>query len=586
MQHSRYRILGQIGQGQFGRVFCAVNRENGEVFALKDLALKQFPTHKFLRELAYLVSLRHQNIVSFHGLEHHQKGRYLVMDYCEGGTLRDLMESGQSLTLKLIFKLIEDILSALVHAHRQKIIHCDIKPENILLKLTPSGYIAKLSDFGIARWSEEQLQPSETGGYTGSPAYMAPERFYGKYSPASDLYSVGIIFYELLVGQRPFSGLPKDLMTAHLSQSFDLSDTIPPVLQAIIEKALRKLPQRRFASSQEMLEAVISAKKELLQFLSNQLFIVSPCIFESDACFQIKQILLPNPVEILGISKKSIDLGLENHLIRQVYDSKTLLFKESLQHQIDFKDRIIKIESCAGGIFIFTFSQTTNQYFIYYLANDSNLEQLSLTPLFSWAAHHLMSTIEPNGKWLAIILDLHTLEIYSLANFKLIQSFKLSGIVQQILAFDRFHGLVIEQLKNYKTRFSFFNRRGKLYPVYSISLALELFCLNKTRKYQSFALERANSNLGILLELKPLKMTRIALPIRPNFILALSCGYLLANTTGELILLDHQGAIKGRTNLEKTITAMSVRQDDLILVATESNQQYYLHQFEIQNNSL
>ena len=151
---SRYRIIGQIGQGQFGRVYCAVEKKTGRIFALKDLEHRVAPTNKFLRELTYLVLLRHPNIVACHAVEYHAGGRFLVMDYCEGGTLRDLMNGDGELGLAGKIHLIYQVLLGLDHAHQRQIIHCDLKPENILLIPRHAGWHAKITDFGIARLTE------------------------------------------------------------------------------------------------------------------------------------------------------------------------------------------------------------------------------------------------------------------------------------------------------------------------------------------------------------------------------------------------------------------------------------------------
>lgn len=134
-QRSRYRQLGLIGQGQFGRVFCAVHRQTGQLVALKNLERERFPTHKFLRELRFLLTLQHENIVTCQALEHTATGRYLVMDYCEGGTLRSLLNEDHRLHPAQSLKLVADMLAGLEHAHSQGIVHCDIKPENILLSV-------------------------------------------------------------------------------------------------------------------------------------------------------------------------------------------------------------------------------------------------------------------------------------------------------------------------------------------------------------------------------------------------------------------------------------------------------------------
>jgi len=262
VQQSKYRILGLVGQGQFGRVFCAIRRQTGELVALKDLD-RQRPTNWFLRELRFLVGLRHPNIVTCQALEHNQTGRYLVMDYCEGGTLRDLMELEGQLSLVQSLKLIADILLGLEHAHRYDIIHCDLKPENILLSLEQTGWVAQISDFGIARLGQEIGSASKGLGGNGSPAYMAPERFYGQYSCASDLYAVGILLFELVVGQRPFAGLPRALMSAHLNQPVEIPEVVPFLLRSTISTALQKLPNRRFASAGEMLKSIRLAAEVL-----------------------------------------------------------------------------------------------------------------------------------------------------------------------------------------------------------------------------------------------------------------------------------------------------------------------------------
>jgi serine/threonine-protein kinase len=254
LQGSKYRILGLVGQGQFGCVFCAVHRTTGRLVALKELDRQRFPTHKFLRELRFLLSLEHPNIVTCQAIEHTQTGRYLVLDYCEGGTLRNLIQSETQLSLVQSLKLIADVLAGLEHAHSHGVVHCDIKPENILLSLNTTGWIARISDFGIARLSQELC--SDDLGYTGSPAYMAPERFYGQYSPSSDLYAVGVMLFELTVGHRPFSGLPGELMSAHLNQPVKVPDTVPFLVRSTISTALQKLPVRRFTSAAEMLRSI------------------------------------------------------------------------------------------------------------------------------------------------------------------------------------------------------------------------------------------------------------------------------------------------------------------------------------------
>lgn len=264
---SKYRLLGLVGQGQFGRVYCASQRKTGAIVALKELDRQRFSTQKFLRELRFLMLLRHPNIVTCRALEHTQTSRYLVMDYCEAGTLRNLLDDEVRLHPIYGLTLLTQVLQGLEHAHQRGIVHCDIKPENILLTAIADGWTARISDFGIARLSQELF--NEEFSNTGSPAYMAPERFYGQYSPASDLYAVGILLYELLVGHRPFSGAPAELMSAHLNQTVQIPDTVPAELRAVISTALQKLSARRYRSATEMREHLQTAIAHSTQELSS-----------------------------------------------------------------------------------------------------------------------------------------------------------------------------------------------------------------------------------------------------------------------------------------------------------------------------
>ncbi len=254
-ESTKYRIIKLVGQGQYGRVFCAVDKQSRKLVALKELDKNRFPTNKFLRELYFLSSLRHPNIITFQGLEHAQNTRYIVTDFCEGGTLRSLMQLEEPLSLVHGLKLIADVLAGLDHAHKRDVVHCDLKPENILLSMNATDWIARISDFGVAKVNHVSTDQQQ-GVCTGSPAYMAPERFYGNYSPASDLYAVGVMVFELAVGYRPFSGLPGELMSAHMNQPVEIPNTVSYLLRSVISTAMQKLPNRRFPSAAEMLKSV------------------------------------------------------------------------------------------------------------------------------------------------------------------------------------------------------------------------------------------------------------------------------------------------------------------------------------------
>lgn len=262
LQGANYRLLGLVGQGQFGQVYCAVHRRTGRLVALKNLNRDRLTTHRFLRELRFLLSLEHPNIANCSALEQSATGRQLVLDYCEGGTLRQLMEQATPLPLEEILALMAAILDALDHAHSQGIVHCDIKPENILLVIAPGAWRVKISDFGIARLSQE-LRGKDQSGATGSPAYMAPERFYHQHSASSDLYALGVILFELLTGDRPFTGTPSQLMVAHLNQPVAFPPHWPEALQGFLRKALQKLMARRYRTAGVMKAALEALRPTL-----------------------------------------------------------------------------------------------------------------------------------------------------------------------------------------------------------------------------------------------------------------------------------------------------------------------------------
>jgi serine/threonine protein kinase len=269
----RYADITCIGRGQSSRVYRAADRSTGQVVALKALD-RSTPTAMFLQELSALLRLRHPNVVSCWGIEYGPRDRYLVMDYCAGGNLRERMTSPIAPTLALAW--VDDVLRGLAEIHRQGFLHCDIKPENLLLTGPPIAEgptdldarsldrpIAKISDFGLVRGVGQ-------GHFElGSPAYMAPERFDGIVSPATDLYAVGILLFELLSGDRPFHGSPAELRLAHrqapvpsLEPGWSLperessamippeSDMIPKTeWNRILQIALHKRPGSRFTDA-------------------------------------------------------------------------------------------------------------------------------------------------------------------------------------------------------------------------------------------------------------------------------------------------------------------------------------------------
>ena len=256
----RYQLLDAIGSGQYGQVYKGLCLQSQDMVAIKKLSLKSISTHHFIRELRTLSHARHPNLVNLIGVEYCGEVRYLILEYCNYGTMRTYMDASVSLEQKL--QLIQDVLEGLSYLHERGICHCDLKPENILLLQGKDRLCAKIADLGsaIRRDIIANAQTLEDSTHLGSPAYMAPERFYGDVSPQADLYAMGVMLYELLLQKRPYVGQIQDLTRGHLSKAIEISDRLPFFLKSILEKSLQKSPRYRFQSAQEMLERVKLAR--------------------------------------------------------------------------------------------------------------------------------------------------------------------------------------------------------------------------------------------------------------------------------------------------------------------------------------
>jgi serine/threonine-protein kinase len=574
---SRYRILGQIGQGQFGRVYCAIHRRTGQLYALKDIEHRVLPTNRFLRELSYLVTLRHPRIVACYALEYHATGRYLVMEYCTGGTIRDLLEQKEELTLRHKLQLIQDILSALDHAHRKQIIHCDIKPENILLVPTATSWQAKITDFGIAQLAAETGNPNFGKGYTGSPAYMAPERFYGKVSPASDLYAVGVVFYELFAGERPFSGRPGELQTAHLNYRLQFPPNFPPRLVPIVAQALEKLPQKRFSSAQAMLEAVQSvahpvspAPISASSYFFNTVPPTSPYpvqVIQSDP--------LAFPVRHLAVVNTKVYLALKNQLSCWRYPLEDLKGAYQTDWEVGLDTTIVGFQVNGRGLNVvgqaLLASPTlgaTSRYCFYQFSETLALHHSSPQPLLCWSAERLLWSLDPQGQWLAGVKSLEPSPQRGKGHFLVwnLRRGQTQGPVHgtllpsQLIPLDHRHGLMVLLLPKdpqHSTLVQLFNRRGQVIFAFALPLLLDSLSFNPCSRNHLLGLDRQEPTTAVLVRLQPLKVSRFALDFKPQFILPFAWGYLLADTQGQVLLLNHEGLRIGHFDLGTTITALA-----------------------------
>jgi serine/threonine protein kinase len=254
-------LLGELlGQGGFGAVYKAQHLLLNRPQAIKVLLEQHFGSPKFrerfLREAQTLAALDHANILPVNDLGVEGNRAYLVMAFLSGGTLQGVLKARSGpLSLEETARYLAQICAALDYAHKRRVVHLDLKPLNLLIH--EDGHLL-LSDFGLAHLMEQGAVEGGTSLQFGSPVYMAPEHFDGKPEQRSDLYALGIILYQLLVGHVPFAGAsPMALMRQHLTEAPPplraVRPDLPPALDAVLDKALAKQPTQRYQTAGELL---------------------------------------------------------------------------------------------------------------------------------------------------------------------------------------------------------------------------------------------------------------------------------------------------------------------------------------------
>jgi len=254
-----YELIRLLGRGGMAAVFEARHTQKGNVVALKvmDPNLKSDQTfvERFLLEVKASATLDHPHVVKVLDHGETQGWYFLATEYVGGGTVADLIKKMRALPAALAWELGAQLLDGLGYAHEHGIVHRDLKPENLLL--TPEG-VLKVADFGIAR-TADHTKLTRTGMLVGTAGYMSPEQAKGSVvDPRSDLFTVGIIFYEMLTGANPFeSENPAASLTRILEQDlpplFELKATVPPALEAVVDRLLAGQPEDRFGTAREAL---------------------------------------------------------------------------------------------------------------------------------------------------------------------------------------------------------------------------------------------------------------------------------------------------------------------------------------------
>jgi serine/threonine-protein kinase len=266
----RYQVVQKLGAGAFGTVYKAKDKILGRMLAIKTIRLEGLAAsgtsledlmERFNREARISAQLRHPNIVTIYDVGEVAGVSYLAMEFIDGVGLERIIRDTGPFPVERAASIAAQVADALDFAHRQSVVHRDVKPANIMVE---AGDRVKVTDFGIAKVTNAGEQLTATGSLLGTPSYMSPEQARGsELDGRSDLFSVGAVLYEMLAGKRAFrgdsiTGLIFKVITEEPTPLQELRPDLPPVLVQIVAKAMAKQPAGRFQSGAEMAQALIA----------------------------------------------------------------------------------------------------------------------------------------------------------------------------------------------------------------------------------------------------------------------------------------------------------------------------------------
>src|SRR6185295_3715187 len=268
-QLGRYDLTRVLGKGAMGIVYEGLDPRLNRKVAIKtilkghldDEAASKEYSMRFMREAQSVARLNHPNIVQVYDFGEQGDIAYIVMEFIKGKELKNFFDANERFELKESVRIMCELLDALELAHEAGIVHRDIKPANVMLD---SQARVKLTDFGVARVTDDRSSAEKTqaGTMVGTPAYMSPEQITGgNIDRRSDVFSAGIILYQFLVGEKPFTGsgawtIAKKIIQDHPPVPSSINNTISPLFDAVVNKALAKSVEQRYQSAREFANAL------------------------------------------------------------------------------------------------------------------------------------------------------------------------------------------------------------------------------------------------------------------------------------------------------------------------------------------
>ncbi len=267
----RYEIISELGQGAMGVVYKATDPLIDRIVAIKTINLglaqeeKEEYEARFYQEAKAAGRLSHPNIVTIYDVGKSGDVAYIAMEFLQGREVRDLLNEGQMLPVDQVLSVVSQVALGLAYAHEHGIVHRDVKPSNIMM--IRDGHV-KITDFGIARMESAAVR-TQTGMVLGSPKYMSPEQVMGKLiDQRSDIFSLGVMLYEMLTGKAPFMG---ENINAIMYQTLNgippppssVNPAVPDMLNFIVAKALAKGLDDRYQNAKDLADDLIECRDSL-----------------------------------------------------------------------------------------------------------------------------------------------------------------------------------------------------------------------------------------------------------------------------------------------------------------------------------